>query len=567
VKKEKMNKTKNSSKKILPTTVFALIIVFSAFAVMCTTVSANDGELEKGLNPEEGGLGTVVNVTIDNVTVGAGENVTVVDTLPPEFTYILGTFMVNGTPAAPTVEKRNISYTIEDPGLYTIEFDVKVTEAYWEEREVCNEVVVSNMSGVIGSATANFTISAFEELHKNVGIPKADVVFAIDLTGSMSDEIDGVKENATNIMNSMAAQIADVQFGLISFMDYDGWYNTTAPGSFPVVYNHSYGNATSPCNDTPYRLDQDITNDTAAVAGMIAGLTIGCGGDGPQDYTRIIHESWNDTNLHWRTDSKRILILFGDNVPHDINFDYNNDTFPDNTGGDPGRDTNLGNADDLDFETEVANAAANDVHIMAVYSGLTGARYPWEYMANQTGGGYFELEEAEQIPEAIQDLIKAQAIETLTIKEKTETQWAVVIDIVNPFSYTMNDTVITDRFGAEIEIDEPFPYSITHGTVSNTTTEDKSKGPAKGKPDKRKGTSEKVFLTWEIGDLDPGETARLILLVSTDLNPAGHQEYTSPGIYELNSGATLKFIDPLQDMQLSAVTDSIYVTVLPEEDL
>ncbi len=105
--------------------------------------------------------------------------------------------------------------------------------------------------------------------------------------------------------------------------------------------------------------------------------------------------------------------------------------------------------------------------------------------------------------------------------------------------------MIKDNFGAEIEIDEV--VSISQGDLEI----------------KLKGKSEKVSLKWEIGYLLPGETARLILLVSTDLNPAGHQEYTSPGIYELNSGATLKFIDTEQDTQLSAYTDSIYVTALP----
>lgn len=136
----------------------------------------------------------------------------------------------------------------------------------------------------------------------------------------------------------------------------------------------------------------------------------------------------------------------------------------------------------------------------------------------------------------------------LTIKTETETQWKLIIEVTNTFTYTMTNVVIKDRFGAEIEIDEPFPDSITHGTVSYTT----------------KGKSDKVFLTWEIGDLLSGETATLTLLVSTDINPAGHQEYTEPGICELNSGATLKFIDPEQDVQLSAYTDSIFVTVLPE---
>ena len=37
-------------------------------------------------------------------------------------------------------------------------------------------------------------------------------------------------------------------------------------------------------------------------------------------------------------------------------------------------------------------------------------------------------------------------------------------------------------------------------------------------------------------------------------------------VTSLNSGATLKFIDSEQDMQLSAVTDHIYVIVLPLDD-
>ena len=125
--------------------------------------------LTKTLDPEEGGLGTVVNVTIDNVMVGAGENVTVVDTLPSEFTYINGTFEVNGTSKTPIVEKRNISYTIEDPGDYTIEFDIKVTEAYWEDRNVCNEVAVYNETDVlIDNTTACFNITAFTDLYKEL---------------------------------------------------------------------------------------------------------------------------------------------------------------------------------------------------------------------------------------------------------------------------------------------------------------------------------------------------------------------------------------------------------------
>ncbi|NIM91659.1 MAG: DUF11 domain-containing protein [Candidatus Aminicenantes bacterium] len=525
-----------------------VLTLFLAVLILYLVAQADGRSIEKTLSSPEGALGDTVFVTVV-VTVPGGETVTVTDTLPEGFHYIVGRFKVNGFFVTPMIDRNVISYSITTAGTHTIEFEVKVDEAKsWESMEVCN---VANAKWYLGAEKQEemedfecFTIYAFDELHKNVGIPKADVVFAVDLTGSMSGEIATVKTEAKNIMTSLAAQIADVEFGLISYMDYDGIYTTTEPGSSPTTYSARYGDVGS--GDYPYNLDQDITSDTTTMETAINNLTIGWGADGPQDYTRIVHESWNDPNLSWRTDATRFLILFGDDVPHDTNFDINDDGTPDNRGGDPGRDTILGNEDDLDFETEVANAANAGVHILAVYSGSGLTKYPWTYMADQTGGGYFMLTQAGQIPDAIQDLVKAEAQETLTIEEKTDTQWAIVMDVVNPFNYTMYEVVIKDRFGAEIEIDDE--VSITHGDWWYET----------------KGRSEKVFLTWDIVELPPGETARLIILVSTDENPAGKQEYTTPGIYELNSGATLKFLDPEQGVQLSAYTDSIYVTVLPK---
>lgn len=135
---------------------------------------------------------------------------------------------------------------------------------------------------------------------------------------------------------------------------------------------------------------------------------------------------------------------------------------------------------------------------------------------------------------------------TVTTTVGTDEYWQIRITVSVPVGWVGDITgvTVTDRFGAEIEIEEPFPVSITHGTVSYTT----------------KGKSAKVFLTWEIGTLSPGDWAALVIKVSTDLNPAGHQEYTSPNCYELNSGAVLKFFD-MYGKQHSAYTDSIMVEV------
>ena len=244
-------KTKNS-KKIVPATVFAAIIVLLAFAVMCTTVSALN-TLNKTLDPVRGGLGDVVNVTIDvNVTAEDGA-VTVNDTLPSEFTYIVGTFTVNGTSATPTVEKQEISYAIEDLGLYTIEFDVKVTEAYWEDREeVYNEVVVNNESGEIGNDTAEFTINAFEDLYKELDDGPTEPVIEQKAEWTLGM---GVTNNFS--YNMTDTKITD-RFGGDLMIDS---INTTA-GNYTFVYM-DYGTKEATVN---------ITDQLGAVVITDAGL-------------------------------------------------------------------------------------------------------------------------------------------------------------------------------------------------------------------------------------------------------------------------------------------------------
>ena len=406
-----------------------------------------------------------------------------------------------------------------------------------------------------------------EQLDKYAGLLKVDIVFAMDLTGSMYDERDEMEASANYIMTTLQAQINDVAFGLISFGDYSDNYSTTEPGSVPETYTAIYG---SNITDYAYNLDLDITDNTAAVAAAIAALPYLAGYDFPEDYTRIIHEAWNDSNLHWREGAERFLILFGDDVPHDTNFDcyYNDGTF-DNTGGDPGRDEVLGTGDDLDFETEVANAAAANVSIMAVFSGDSYKRYAWEYMAAQTDGQYFPLANASDIPETVYQIIKAEAKATpLEVELYEDVNFPMVIEISNPYDWDMAEVVIKDNFGGDLELlyvnDEEVTVEGKKGTQDILV----DSGPVYLLTT---GKTEKVHMTWGIGELESGNYTRLFLDLSTDLNPGqkdkgpdGKNEYTSSGEHELNSGVTIKFVDP-DGTQLSAHTGSIMVTVVGEE--
>lgn len=65
----------------------------------------------------------------------------------------------------------------------------------------------------------------------------------------------------------------------------------------------------------------------------------------------------------------------------------------------------------------------------------------------------------------------------------------------------------------------------------------------------------------DLGTLEPGESITLWLWLITDINPGNHQEYTSEGPTDLNSGATAKGM--LYGYEAEAVSASIEVDVQP----
>jgi len=132
-----------------------------------------------------------------------------------------------------------------------------------------------------------------------------------------------------------------------------------------------------------------------------------------------------------------------------------------------------------------------------------------------------------------------------------EVQWLVEIVVGNAYApgsapgVVFEDVVVTDRLGAELEIDSPFPL-WGDGSVSFTTS----------------GGSDKVKLTWLVPDMAYGQFYSLAFYVSTDINPAGHQEYTSPGVKFLNSGPTMKYW--INGVQYSLKLNTIMITVYPK---
>ena len=275
--------------------------------------------------------------------------------------------------------------------------------------------------------------------------PKADILICFDLTGSMGGELNNVKVNAANIISSVQASISDSKFGLISHMDYNGFFSGCG-------YTASYGSG----SDYPYQLDQAITGTATDVVNAINALVLGFGNDGPEDYTRVFFESYTDASIGFRPGTKKIVLAFLDNIPHDCA--YNAILGGTNTTGpDPGRDGIAGNADDLEILVVLNGMLANNVTLIPIASGNLSL---WDAYAGVTGGQAFPMNSDGSIPggidiaDYIKSIVEGSITEFNEVKlEVCDTLFSEWLTFSDPVSYT--DVVL----GADLDL--PFDITIT----------------------------------------------------------------------------------------------------------
>lgn len=237
--------------------------------------------------------------------------------------------------------------------------------------------------------------------------PKVDIVLSLDLTGSMFEEIDRVKTEAGTIIGALeaAAPATDFRFGIVSYEDYAGYFDSTACGS---SYATTYGeDGTKPGGDAPFRIDLPLTGSAAAVIAGLDALVLGYGGDGPQSYGRVYWEvAQADTGaaLGFRSDALKLLIDFGDNIPHDP--DLNEGIFLPpfaslDAGVDPGRNDNVDcGGDDIDFQEDALEAmASQDVRLVHIDSSGDPNLIPyWLDWTSQTGGAFAAINSDGSVP-------------------------------------------------------------------------------------------------------------------------------------------------------------------------
>jgi Mg-chelatase subunit ChlD len=119
--------------------------------------------------------------------------------------------------------------------------------------------------------------------------PRLDLVFMVDATGSMGDEIAKLKTS----MHAIAQQIArlpgtpDICYGLVAYRD---------RGDAFITRTH------------------DFVDDLGDFQRMLARLHAAGGGDTPEALNEALHEVVH--NLSWRADAARMVVLVADARPH-----------------------------------------------------------------------------------------------------------------------------------------------------------------------------------------------------------------------------------------------------------
>lgn len=277
-----------------------------------------------------------------------------------------------------------------------------LSSSYGSSVNVINSIVWDNTTG-IGSDGSQIAISVAPSSMtvRNSDIQGAsdpnqfgkkfkslDLIFCIDTTGSMGDEIAAVKTAAGQIINAIGSEFSDYRIAEVNYNDFYDDTNTAA----------TYG---SP-GDRPYHDDVNFTTDVNRLIAGLQPMTAGGGNDEPEAvYSALMHcidanalevrlnangnSRFIDTASPgagaWRGgDVLRVVMLMGDAPPHDPE-PYTNYTLND-----------------------IAKAATgpNSVHVMPILIGsASDAATAFTKIATATGGTVVQATEANAVVNAV----------------------------------------------------------------------------------------------------------------------------------------------------------------------
>ena len=192
-----------------------------------------------------------------------------------------------------------------------------------------------------------------------------DLIFCIDVTGSMDDDIASVKAAASNIVNTVASRSSDYRVAIVAYRDWDD------SEGYPMFEDYGF------------------SSDVGTIIGNINSLSVAGGDDEPEAVLEALMRAIDSRSVgSWRNNVNKQVIVMGDAPPHD-----------------PSREGFTA--------ASVAQAAedADPVVIQAIVVGNDGiysseAVEAFRELATLTGGNFFEAADASQVAEVLQRTIE-----------------------------------------------------------------------------------------------------------------------------------------------------------------
>ncbi|MDH5779966.1 MAG: hypothetical protein OEZ29_05170, partial [Candidatus Bathyarchaeota archaeon] len=175
--------------------------------------------------------------------------------------------------------------------VFTVNYDygpVNNPDAYTNFDYIANQTGGTHYNG-----TTAWNVSIANEIATRIGAGHGDVVFTYDLSSSLWDDFEDMKNKTKAIIDALSS--LNVGFGVGTHVDYPDYYDSFG-------YAAQYGDPYS--GDYAWSMDTDIT-DAATAKSVIQSVVGGTynGADSPQNYARVLYEcqhfSWREgTEYH-----------------------------------------------------------------------------------------------------------------------------------------------------------------------------------------------------------------------------------------------------------------------------
>jgi len=185
--------------------------------------------------------------------------------------------------------------------------------------------------------------------------PQIDVVFLIDSTGSMADEIRSVKSHIEKVVEDVmkGTPRPQIRVGIVTYRDHER-------------------------EERQYLLQKtDLTYNIDKALNFLKGIEARGGGDHPEAVADGLHEAIN--NMNWNSQARKVVFLIGDAAPHGE--------------GSSDRSYEQGCPEGHDYVSEIKEAKEKSIRIYTLSgSGMdsVGVRI-WKEIAKETGGQYERL--------------------------------------------------------------------------------------------------------------------------------------------------------------------------------